>query len=466
MDLSAESEQMLEYFIELEQERSQLNLQRSFYRYVLEFLQSKQTYSGLSLPTLSSFNDALVAQLAEQLIESSVQLEKYRYSLEGTNPAIIELEKEVQYTKQALVNATQNALSSSDIVLDDVNKRIGTAQSKISKLPATEQQLINIQRQYEISGGQYELLLEKRAEAGILQASNLPDTRVIDPALNRGQKPIGPNRVFNVLIALMIGVALPSSILFLLLALNNKVRSRQDIERKTAIPLAGITPHSKYETNLVVLNKPKSSVSEAFRALRSNLKFIAKAPEQGKAQVLAVTSSIGGEGKTFMAINLASVLSLGSEKVVLVGVDLRKPKIFNDFGLSNSNGISNYLAGQGSTQEIIQKTKFEGLDVISAGVVPPNPSELIQSPRFAELIAELKSTYAHVILDTPPVGLVADAMEILPFIDGLLYVTRFNYTQSNLLEFIDEQYIKGVIQNVSVVPVSYTHLTLPTIYAV
>ena len=166
VDLSAESEQMLEYFIELEQEeRSQLNLQRSFYRYVLEFLQSKQTYSGLSLPTLSSFNDALVAQLAEQLIESSVQLEKYRYSLEGTNPAIIELEKEVQYTKQALVNATQNALSSSDIVLDDVNKRIGTAQSKISKLPATEQQLINIQRQYEISGGQYELLLEKRAEA-------------------------------------------------------------------------------------------------------------------------------------------------------------------------------------------------------------------------------------------------------------------------------------------------------------
>ena len=124
VDLSSESEQMLEYFIELEQERAALNLQRSFYKYVMEFLQNKQNYSGLSLPTLSTFNDPLVAQLTEQLVESSVALERYRYSLDGSNPAVIELEKEVQYTKQALYNATQNALSSSNLVVDDLNKRL------------------------------------------------------------------------------------------------------------------------------------------------------------------------------------------------------------------------------------------------------------------------------------------------------------------------------------------------------
>ena len=183
VDLSSESEQMLEYFIELEQERAALNLQRSFYKYVMEFLQNKQNFSGLSLPTLSSFNDPLVAQLTEQLVESSVSLERYRYSLDGSNPAVIELEKEVRYTKQALFNATQNALSSSNLVVEDLNKRLAEAQSKISRLPAIEQQLINIKRQYELSGGQYELLLEKRAEAGILQASNLPDTQIIDPAV-------------------------------------------------------------------------------------------------------------------------------------------------------------------------------------------------------------------------------------------------------------------------------------------
>ena len=162
---------MLEYFIALEQERASLNLQRSFYRYVLEFLQEKQVYSGLSLPTMSSFNDPVVLQLTQQLIESSVSLERSNYTLEGINPAAIELEKEIEYTKQALFNAAQNALSSSNIVLEDLNDRINQAQSRISRLPATEQQLINFQRQYEISGGQFELLLEKRAEAGILQAS-------------------------------------------------------------------------------------------------------------------------------------------------------------------------------------------------------------------------------------------------------------------------------------------------------
>ena len=208
---------------------------------------------------------------------------------------------------------------------------------------------------------------------------------MIDPALDRGQLPIGPNRTLNYLIGLLLGLILPSGIILLMNALNNKVRSRQDIERNTNIPLGGIAPHSKYESNLVVLNKPKSSVSEAFRALRSNLKFVAKPAPEGKGQVLAVTSSIGGEGKTFMAINLASVLSLGTEKVVLVGVDLRKPKIFNDFELSNEKGLSSYLVGQLSASEIVQKTAYDGLDVISAGIVPPNPSELIQSPLFSEL---------------------------------------------------------------------------------
>ena len=451
VDLSSESEQMLEYFIELEQERAALNLQRSFYKYVMEFLQNKQNYSGLSLPTLSTFNDPLVAQLTEQLVESSVALERYRYSLDGSNPAVIELEKEVQYTKQALYNATQNALSSSNLVVDDLNKRLSAAQSKISRLPATEQQLINIQRQYELSGGQYELLLEKRAEAGILQASNLPDTQIIDPAVDRGQKPTGPNRTLNYLIGLLVGLILPAGFILLMNALNTKVRSRQDIEKVTNILLAGIAPHSKYDSNLVVLSKPKSSVSEAFRALRSNLKFIAEKPKDGTGQVFAVTSSIGGEGKTFVAINLASVLSLGAEKVCLVGVDLRKPKIFNDFGLSNDVGLSNFLAGQNEQHEIIQKTAYENLDIISGGVVPPNPSELIQTERFANLLADLRTSYDYIILDTPPVGLVADALQITPLIDSIFYITRFNYSQSELLGFIDDQYKKGNVKNISII---------------
>ena len=234
-------------------------------------------------------------------------------------------------------------------------------------------------------------------------------------------------------------------------ALNTKIRSRQDVERHTSIPIAGIAPHSKYGTNLVVLNKPKSSVSEAFRALRSNIKFITKAADKGQAQVIAVTSSVGGEGKTFLSINLASVFSLGSHKVILVGVDLRKPKIFNDFGLSNDIGLSNYLAGHSTSLQIVQKSGYDNLDIISGGVVPPNPSELIQSKRFSTLLEELKRSYDYIILDTPPVGLVADALQVTPFLDAMLYVVRYDYTQGELLAFIQEQHSNGVVENVSLI---------------
>ena len=189
VDLSSESEQMLEYFIELERERNSLNLQKSFYRYVLDFLEREQIYSGLSLPTTSAFNDPLVAQLVQKLVETSVDLERLSYSLDATNPATIELERELRFTKRALYNATENALESNSLVLSDVDRRIAEAENKISGLPATEQKLLGIQRQYDIVGSQFELLLQKRAEAGILQAANLPDTQVIDPAVDRGQKP-------------------------------------------------------------------------------------------------------------------------------------------------------------------------------------------------------------------------------------------------------------------------------------
>ena len=197
-----------------------------------------------------------MARLASQLVETSVALERMGYSLDDNNPAILELQREVQYTKQALYNATVNALASSELVLADISGRLAEAQEKISRLPGTEQQFINIQRQYEISGSQFQLLLEKRAEAGILLASNLPDTKIIDPAVDRGQKPVGPNRKLNYVLGLFFGLSLPAGIVLLMNAANTKVRSRQDVERYTSIPIAGITPHSKHGTNLVVLSKP------------------------------------------------------------------------------------------------------------------------------------------------------------------------------------------------------------------
>ena len=255
IDLNTKSEQMLEYFIALEQEKSALTL-RSFYLYVIDFLQNEQNYSGLSIPSMGAFDDPIVMQLAEQLVSSSITLERVQLTLERNNPARRDLENEVAYSKQALLNATNNALSSSYIVLKDVNQRIEAAEAEMSKLPSTEQQLINIQRKYEVRGGQYQLLLEKRSEAGILRASNVPDTKVIDPAVNE-DKEISPNRFFNYL-TLFFGLFIPIVVILIINALDNKLKSKRDIEKATTVPLAGMIPYSEHETSLVVVfGKPK-----------------------------------------------------------------------------------------------------------------------------------------------------------------------------------------------------------------
>ena len=164
----------------------------------------------------------------------------------------------------------------------------------------------------------------------------------------------------------------------------------------------------------------------------------------GEAQVIAVTSSVGGEGKTFLSINLASVLSLGTRKSGFGWCRLAKAKIFNDFGLSNDVGLSNYLAGHAGISDIIQNSGYNNLDIVSGGVVPPNPSELIQDERFAELMNELKRDYDYVILDTPPVGLVADALQVTPFLDAMLYVVRYNYTQGEFWRLLKNSTPKGL----------------------
>ena len=451
VDLSAESAQMLDYMISLEQEGASLKLQRSFYQYVLEFLQTKQSYTGLSLPSFSSFDDPLVVQLAEQLVESSVELERYKYSLEGSNPAVIELEREVEYTKQALLNATRNALSSSAIVLEDLTDRITQAQGKIAKLPATEQQLINIQRTYEISGGQYELLLEKRAEAGILQASNLPDTKIIDRAVDRGQPKTGPNRLLYLLAGGFAGVVLCAGFFLLKDSLNTKVLSPEDIERNTDIPVLGVIPHTDHPSNLIVLEEPNSIVAESFRGLRVNLRFLLHNKTHEEGTVLAITSSVSSEGKTFVSKNLASVLSLGQDRVVLVEMDLRKPKIFYDFNLEKDVALKDYLAGLSTEEEIVQKTQYRNLDVISASTSPPNPAELLQNDRFEALLTSLRKRYKYVILDTPPIAMVADALQILPFVDATLYLARSGQTKGELLGIAENHYQKGFLSNVGIV---------------
>ena len=347
VDLSAESQSLLGQFSEIDNSLTQNAFLQRYYEYVIEFLNRNTQLQGLSLPPLNGLEDPVVATLTQRLIELNSSLETAKYTLSVSNPEYQRLVKELTYTKESLKQATLNALDHAKSIEKDLQERFLELQEGVTSLPSKEQQYVNIQRRYETYGRQYEMLLQKRAEAGILQASNLPDTQVIEPATFEGERPISPNRMQNLLLGFGAGVGLPILLVILFDTLNNKIRSRKDIELMTSIPILGGVGHSKHMDELIVVKSPKSMVAESFRGLRANLSFIVPGikpsmTEPGK--IIMVTSSIGGEGKTFVSSNLALTLAASGLRTCLIGADLRKPKILLYFDEENNQGLSNYLS--------------------------------------------------------------------------------------------------------------------------
>lgn len=221
-----------------------------------------------------------------------------------------------------------------------------------------------------------------------------------------------------------------------------------DVESITSIPIIGTVGHVQTDSNLVILNQPKSIVSESFRAIRTNINYLTK---EKKSFTVLITSSISGEGKTFCSINLASAYSLTGKKTLLIGGDLRKPKIFDDFGLKNALGLSSFLIGKNSLAEVTQATQKENLFLISSGPVPPNPSELIETDKMLALFEEAKKIYDVIIIDTPPIGLVTDALILTKYADVNLYVIRQHYTRKSQLELINQLYSDKKIVDLGII---------------
>jgi len=251
--------------------------------------------------------------------------------------------------------------------------------------------------------------------------------------------------------AFLLGIFIPLLIISIIFFINTAIQSIDDIARLTKIPLIGVIGKKNSKSNLSVFEKPKSPISEAFRAIRSSLQFIYKKQNIQGAKTLMITSSVGGEGKTFCSLNIATVFALSDKKTIIVGLDLRKPKIFEDFGISNDLGVVNYIIGEKTIDEVIIKTKIPNLDVITSGPIPPNPSEMIMSEAMADLISDLKLKYDYIILDTPPVGLVTDSLELAHFCDVTLYVVRQNHTKRDMITLLNNREKRGELNNISII---------------
>mgnify|MGYP001028388093 CR=1 FL=1 len=431
-------------------EKDEVTRKIAYYNSLKSYLNSSNDYSRLPAPSVAGIEDPNIVASVSKLIALSTQRSEMAYAVKSEK-IFKDFDNQMEAVKNVLQENIATAKTSLLYDLSLVNAKIGQAESTVRKLPAEQQELLKIKRKYDLNDNIYTEFLQKRNEAEIVKASNLSDIHFIDPAKDIGGGLIGPKTSVNYVMALFLGTLIPLLFVFAIFFINNSIQNTEDISKLTQIPLLGVIGINKDSKSLAVFDKPKSALSEAFRGIRSSLQFLYKKQQVSGSKTLMITSSISGEGKTFCSINIATVFALSEKKTVIVGLDLRKPRLADEFELTTPLGVVNYLIKQNNLEEITNSTQIPNLDVILSGPIPPNPSELILSDAMKELIDELKQKYDYVILDTPPVGLVADSLELVQFADVTLYIVRQNYTKKEMITLLNTRIKRGELNNVSIV---------------
>lgn len=428
MDLSAQGQSLIGQVTLLENERARLSLEANYYDYLYDYLSKDATGEAPIIPITMGITDPGLTRIVEELAELQGQL-----SARGAgemNPLQRNLEQRVRTAKNSLRETLNGLRRANSLARSENQEQINKANSQASSLPVTERLLLGIERKFELNNELYTFLLEIRAEQEMQRASNRADSEVIDPADARFSSIVSPQAAMTNLIAIFIGFVIPLILILLRHFFNNKL-TEDNIRGLTNMPVVGNIPHSAGVSNTAVFDDSNSSIAEAFRLLRSKMQFFTK---DAKSPVIMITSTMPGDGKTFTAINLASAYSLLGLRTVLIGFDLRKPKIFQDFSLSNEKGISTWLIGKDSLKDIIQDTEFKNLSVIPAGPIPPNPSELTALSRTEELFKQLKERYDYIIVDTSPIGVVSDTYHLASLADTCIMVVRPGQTFRTMFE--------------------------------
>ncbi|UFH35778.1 GumC family protein [Flavobacterium acetivorans] len=440
------SNQVLEYDVK----KDEVSRKLAYYNSLKAYLKSSVDYSKLPAPSVAGIEDPNIVVNISKLIALSTQRSEMAYAVKS-DKIFKDFDSQMEAVKKVLLENIASAKSSLQFDLATINAKINQTESSIKRLPDDQQELIKIKRKYDLSNNIYSTFLQKRSEADIVKAANLSDIRFIDPAKDVGGGLIGPRTSVNYVLALFLGILFPLVLVFIIFFINDSIQNTEDISKLTQIPLIGVVGLNKEITNLAVFDRPKSSLSESFRAIRSSLQFLYKSQHVDGAKTLMITSSVSGEGKTFCSINIATVFALSEKKTVIVGLDLRKPRLFDEFNLTNKVGIVNYLIKQKSIDEIINPTQIPFLDVIVSGPIPPNPAEMILSEGMGELISELKKRYDYIILDTPPVGLVSDSLELAQYCDVTLYIVRQNFSKKEMITLLNNRVKRGELKNASIV---------------
>ncbi len=449
-DIEGDGAKFSDKVLEFDVKKDEISRKITYYNSLKSYLKSSVDYSKLPAPSVAGIEDPNIVVNVSKLISLSTQRSEMAYAVKSEK-IFKDFDNQMEAIKKVLFENINTAKSSLQYDLALVESKINETESTIKQLPEDQQELIKIKRKYDLSDNIYNAFLQKRSEADIVKAANLSDIHFIDPAKDIGGGLMGSKNSVNYVLALFLGLLFPLIMVFGIFFINNSIQNTDDINRITKIPLIGVIGLSKDSNSLAVYAKPKSALSESFRAIRSSLQYLYKKQLVDGAKTLMITSSVSGEGKTFCSMNIATVFALSEKKTVIIGLDLRKPKLFDEFNLSNEVGVVNYLIKQRSLDEIVNSTHIPFLDVILSGPIPPNPAEMIMSDGMREMMEELKKKYDYIILDTPPVGLVSDALELAQYCDVTLYIVRQNFTKKDMITLLNNRVKRGELHNTSII---------------
>jgi capsular exopolysaccharide synthesis family protein len=424
LDISNQATNISAQYMDLQNQLAELVSRKRYFDYVSDLLK-KDNFSNIMLPASMGISDPLMNNLMSGLVTAQAQRSNLIENNQERNPLVQKLGIQIENLKKTISENIASVSKTNGISIDEMKIRIRKVEAQISHLPETQRRLGNIERKYRLNDAIYNYLMEKHAEAKITQASNLPDDIIIEPAKMEGIGPISPNKQVNYLIAFFLGLAVPFSYLMIRSVLNNKVETQDDIERLTDVPVLGKILHSKYKTNNVMFEFPKSNIAESYRALRTNLDFYVRG---GQKKVIMVTSSMEGEGKSFIALNIAMSYAQLGRRTILLDFDMRKRMIFFDEKAESKDGLSSYLIDHSNLQDIIIKSHHANLDYIISGVMPPNPTELMALDKTEKLITQLKNDYDCIVMDTTPLAQVTDAYLLINFAEVKVMVARYNHT--------------------------------------
>lgn len=431
-DIETNAQLSLQRNSDFDKKRMEVETQLSLIRLIEDFISQNNSQNAL-IPNLGLTDVGLIAVI-NQYNEILMTQERIAGGSSELNPAYKSLTRQVSTTRQAIRTSIANSRKGLELTKRDLNLQNSKSTQQIRELPRKEREFVEIKRQQQVKETLYLFLLQKREEASLSMAVNLPKGNVLNNPEYASQT--GPRSTLIIGVFMIFGIAFPLIIVFVRDLINTTIVSRNQLEKLTRIPVLSELGHNASGDIIIDHTSVTDSNTELFRLLRTKLQFTLEQPYQ---KVIMVTSTEPGEGKSFVSINLALSLSMTGKKTILLGMDLRKPQLRKHLQLIDETGMSTFLAGQEQDyHKLIQRTsRYSNLDIIPAGTIPPNPNELLMNERLDSLINSLKMEYDFVIIDTAPVGAVSDTFLIDRVVDVALYIVRMDYSDKRNMDYLN-----------------------------